>query len=396
MANLTAVDNPRAAVRNPVAVLVGLGAGAGLLLAWLGDLESSSGLWGTRYLWWETTFAGPIALAWLLSTRRHSVVLRAGLLGAASVVVTVLTRLGATGRGSWSLTETVCLLFILVRLVRTGQPVRRTVWISALVSLAVIGAPLRSAGDTIQVAFLLTFPTAGAVGAGAYLRALDTRRAQAVTEVRRTERLQLARDLHDLVAHHITGIVVQAQAAQTIHTQAPEQIQPILADIERAGLETLESMRQLVRVLRTERPDQPRRPGDLLAELASLTAGYSRNGGPGAGLVVGSQVRALHLSEPMRATVVRVVQEGLTNAQRHAAGNPAQVDVQLHGHELSVQVSNPVPPTRPVAPIGGHGGYGLIGLRERVEAVGGTLQAGPSNDRHWWVVAILPTSPPHN
>src|SRR2546425_8478591 len=92
---------------------------------------------------------------------------------------------------------------------------------------------------------------AGAVaGLGGSLRALDHRRRVAVTETRRAERLAMAADLHDFVAHHVTGILVQTQVAQMLATTEPERLDGILKDVERAAVEALDSMRRTVGLLR--------------------------------------------------------------------------------------------------------------------------------------------------
>src|SRR5690606_21079624 len=133
--------------------------------------------------------------------------------------------------------------------------------------------------ENILFSFLLTFFVGGAIGLGCYLRTIDGRRRRAVADVRQNERLALARELHDFVAHHVTGIVVQAQAARTIRETAPQQVDQLLQGIEQAGSETLESMRKLVRVLREDDTGAVR-PGELFAELAEMVAAFSERDTP--------------------------------------------------------------------------------------------------------------------
>ncbi|MER5884582.1 histidine kinase [Streptomyces sp. NPDC001941] len=293
--------------------------------------------------------------------------------------------------GSWGLLETAALLVLLGRTARRA-PAGIAVGLSLLLAVSVMALPLRmrsTDGDTF--AFLLTLAAAGAGGLGAYLRVLDDRRDRAVLAVRDAERRELARDLHDFVAHHVTGIVVQAQAAQAVRESAPDQLEPILRSIERAGTETLDSMRRLVRVLREE-STQAVRQGELTAELAELVAAHGRDGrGADARLRVSSAARAARLAPEVGTSVQRVVQEGLTNIARHAAG-AEQADVVLdtdHG-ALVVDVVNSAPPRR-TTPPGGRGGLGLIGLRERTEAVNGSFAAGPEPGGGWRVTARFPT-----
>ncbi|RYJ31402.1 two-component sensor kinase [Streptomyces sp. L-9-10] len=144
---------------------------------------------------------------------------------------------------------------------------------------AVVVAPVRMANpDSLLFAFLLTYAVGAAVALGCYLRVQDTRRARLVRAIRQGERIELAWDLHDFVAHHVTGIVVQANAARAVHETAPEQIDPILENIQKAGMETLDSMRRLVRVLR-EVDGGRRRPGELFTELAALVSDFCGDDG---------------------------------------------------------------------------------------------------------------------
>jgi signal transduction histidine kinase len=116
--------------------------------------------------------------------------------------------------------------------------------------------------------------------------------------------------------HHVTGIVVQANAARAIRETAPEQVDPILENIQKAGMETLDSMRRLVRVLRVDR--RPRRPGELFTELAALVSDFCGGEGQDANLSEAAPARAAQLAPEAQTSVHRLVQESLTNARRHA------------------------------------------------------------------------------
>jgi signal transduction histidine kinase len=131
--------------------------------------------------------------------------------------------------------------------------------------------------------------------------------------------MELARDLHDFIAHHVTGMVVQADAARAVLQIAPDQIDPILGNIRKAGMETLDSMRRLVRVLREEE-NRTLRPGELFAQLATMVSGFSANGEQDASLQLGAAARAAKLAPEVETSVQRVVQEALTNVRRHAPG----------------------------------------------------------------------------
>ncbi len=224
-----------------------------------------------------------------------------------------------------------------------------------------------------------------AVTVGVSLRWIDTGRREAVERVRRAERLDLARELHDVVAHHVTGIVLQAQAARLVAGSRPDRLDESLAGIETAGSEALTAMRRVVGLLRDAEDAPPGSPGpEGLRELVNRFA------------TVGPPVRLdLPDGEPagppeLTSTVYRVVRESLTNVARHAphAGS-VTVHVGQDGQGVTVAVADDAVPAR----VNRHrrGGYGLVGMRERVEALGGTLDAGPATSGPGWSVrATLP------
>lgn len=356
------------------------------VLLWLLDLVSSrpDGAWPPLVL-------GPLAVAVLCVRGGPGIEARA--LGAALVsgALTLGLALGPLRVSSWGLLESFALLALLTVTARTARLPAAYV-LCVLLAAAVVAAPVRVGvhSDTETFAFMLTVAAGGALALGGYLRSLDTRRALAVTATQEEERRRIARDLHDFVAHHVTGIVVQAQAARAIRESAPDQLDPLLAGIEQAGGETLDSMRRLVHVLRAE-PGATTRPADLLTELAALVAASP---GDAATLEVSARARAAALAPEVETSVHRVVQEALTNVTRHAPGaTDVRVRIGTEAAGLVVEVANgPGAHGRATdrTPPGGHGGLGLIGLRERVAAVGGSLEAGPLPGGGWRVRAALP------
>ena len=248
-----------------------------------------------------------------------------------------------------------------------------------------------------EVRLLLTLAFGGlygvGVGAGIYLRALDHRETLAAEAARRDERLELARELHDLVAHHVTGIVVQAQAAQVVADRDPAAAGTALARIEGAGKEALDAMRRLVGSLREDEAAAgaaPVAPPVGLAGLDDLAA-VSTGTGLAVHLHVDDEARRA-ASTTVAASAHRIVQESLTNARRHAFdATAARVDVRRDGADLVVTVTDdgrhPVGGPRQERP-----GYGLVGMTERAHALGGTLVAGPvAPPAHGWSVqARLP------
>jgi signal transduction histidine kinase len=373
-------------IPRPVQRLLVVALGAVLVGTWLLDLESKRGLhW--QYEWLPPLVSGPAAaVVLLLPDRWLSLERRAWAAACGSLVLTGLMLLAGWVSVGWGLLETASLL---VMLARTCRWVRRP-YVAVALGAAVVVAPQRMATpDSLPMAFLLTYAIGAAVALGCYLRVRDTRRARLVEAVRQGERLELARDLHDFVAHHVTGIVVQANAARAVRETAPEQIDPILENIQKAGVETLDSMRRLVRVLREV--DGRRRPGELFSELAALVSDFCGSEGRDATLSVAAPASAARLAPEAQASVHRLVQESLTNARRHAPGAPVAVRVGVADGRLQVEVRNTRPATPPPAtPVGGRGGFGMVGLRERVAAVKGTLEAGGTPDGGWRVAATFP------
>jgi signal transduction histidine kinase len=237
--------------------------------------------------------------------------------------------------------------------------------------------------------FLGMLAWGGALASGAWLRLLDIRRRLAIDTARRDERLELARELHDVVAHHVAGIVVQAQAARIVAAKRPDTLDATLAGIESAGSDALAAMRRVVSLLRDPGDSGGVTPGPgQLSDLVGRFAGH----GPAVqlNLSAGSQPR---WPPEVAATVYRVVQEALTNVILHAPeAASVTVTVRDGGSGVTVEVTDDAPRRT----LGGSpwltpgGGHGLIGMRERAQALGGTLQAGPGPDGGWVVAATLP------
>ncbi|GAA1597130.1 MULTISPECIES: sensor histidine kinase [Kribbella] len=250
---------------------------------------------------------------------------------------------------------------------------------------AVAGGGLIVAVGSLSIGHSSGIGTVNAIGwlvavlAGAATRIRDVRRRATAERIRQDERLELARELHDVVAHHISGIVLQAQGARLVGGRTPSQYDESLAGIEVAGAEALAAMRRMVGLLRSD---------DLVAgpvrldELRELVARFE-------GPAVELHLPATEPSWPpeVMITVCRVVQESLTNVARHAAhAATVTVHVTQQRRAVAVEVADDA------EPAGRHqrAGYGLIGLRERVEALGGTLEAGPGKATGWAVSASVP------
>lgn len=324
----------------------------------------------------------------------------------------------------WILTEVVALLTLLV-LVARWVSVRSAVIAGGLASAAVmatmwrITAPseTRDLPDVLGALLNWSFGVVLAAGLGSYLRVLDARRARSVVEARHAQRLEIARDLHDFVAHDVTGMVVQAQAAHVVASRSPHEALAALGRIEEAGLRALGSLDHTVRMLGDLAA--PMKEGDPPEGERSSTAFASRRFALEDVLALVGRFAAtdlrpvrLHVDtgpEPRLPSEVvsvayRVILEALTNIRRHAPAS-ARVDVSIvpAGHArdaaITVRVSNDVELTGdpvPSAPLRGDasvGGRGLSQLAECVADIGGSFSAGPidgDGSRCWQVTALLP------
>ncbi|MGH8918074.1 MAG: sensor histidine kinase, partial [Actinomycetes bacterium] len=212
------------------------------------------------------------------------------------------------------------------------------------------------------------------------LRWIDWRQRTAAAEARRDERLAIAGELHDVVGHNLTGIVVQAQAARHVAGEQPAAALDALARIEQEGAAALAAMRRMVGAMRDDVPTAPaagwQEVRDVVARTVEHGIPVTLRIGPGTEDVAPDVVTSAH----------RIVTEALTNVARHATAPTAvNVDIEVRRDRLLVTVADD-----------GRGasaprdGYGLVGMRERVETLGGTLVAGPEPSGGWLVRAELP------
>ncbi|WCO68104.1 histidine kinase [Iamia majanohamensis] len=234
-----------------------------------------------------------------------------------------------------------------------------------------------TAASMVVGAGFLMFPAA----LGASIRFRATARQRSVEQVRLQEREELARELHDTVAHHVSAIAIQAQAGRAVAAADPSRAASVLEVIEGAATEALAEMREVVGILRTGAAERAPAPG--VADIARLT-----EAGPGA-LRVEVDLRGDlgHLTGPVDAALYRLAQESITNARRHARGaRRVAVRVEGTGDAVRLEVRDDGRGGRD----GREPGYGLVGMAERVELLGGTFSAGPAPTGGWTVTAVLP------
>lgn len=225
----------------------------------------------------------------------------------------------------------------------------------------------------------------------AELRALQQVRAEAAV---RAERTRIARELHDVVAHHVTAIVVRAQAADRVGESRPEEYREAVRWIAPAGREALTAMRSVVRVLREPEPGDEDAPATApltpLPDLTELTGVLERVRGAGLSVTADLPSPPPPCPPDVGLAVVRVAQEALTNVLQHSAAGHADVRLSAATGVLTLRVADAGPALH--APGTSDGGNGIGHMRERAAACGGTLVAGPEQDGRWVVRMEVPLS----
>lgn len=353
-------------------------AAVAVLVFWAGLIAGS---WGGGY-WVFDCAAGAAVCALALARRLAPVWTAVAGLAVAAVAVLVAAWAGLPNEPGPAMA--LGLSVLVGSAVRT-LPVRPACAVAAgglAVAAASVPGAHNGATVTLNVAAWLA-----AVGVGGGLRLLAARRMSAADRVRYDERRRLARELHDVAAHHLTGIVLQAQAARLLARRGSGPLEESLEDIEDAGAGALAALRRVVGLLREAADDVPGPPG----RLTDLVGGFD---GPPVTLRVHGEAESW--PPEVAGTVYRIVQESLTNVARHAARARAvtvEVTVEVTGRDgaVVVEVADDAPPAPPSR---SRGGYGLLGMRERVEALDGTLRAGPRPEGGWTVHATLPLTGP--
>ncbi|MFD8597838.1 sensor histidine kinase [Kitasatospora sp. NPDC059646] len=292
---------------------------------------------------------------------------------------------GAPVAGTAGVVELAALLGLVALAVRHG-PHRAALW----PVLAAAAWPMRYVGFEPPLLGFGALAVAAAGAVGRYLHALDRQRERAVAAARHAQRLELAHDLHDFVAHDVSGMVAQAQAGALLVQQSPERAAALFARIEQAGQQALASLDRTVDLLRA--PDRAedgggRSPHGGLAELPALAQRFTATGGPTVQLALGPGP----VGRECAATVHRIAVEALTNVRRHApSARTVRIELVDTGGRLELRIHNDgAAAARRLRPRGGHG---LAGLAARVEALGGTFRAGPVADG-WQLTATFPPAP---
>jgi signal transduction histidine kinase len=283
--------------------------------------------------------------------------------------------------GLYSMMAILVLLYSLVRWGSGREVALGMAFVAAIVALGMYVAAAGVADVVGGVLFLLLFVALAAVFR--YRADLWQRQER---EIRNQERLALARELHDTVAHHVSAIAVQAQAGRVVADAEPALAVKALAAIEDEAARTLAEMRTMVRVLRDGEWGAYSPP----LGVADLSALARADGILAVDVSLAGSV--MQLPGPVDAAIYRLAQEALTNAIRHAhSATRVGIDVSRVGDEVRLRVADDgrTDPGRRTAR-----GFGLTGMAERAHLLGGSMSAGPVPHGGWVVEAVLPARIP--
>lgn len=355
-----------------------------MLVALVVSVAVIEGAFRPDVVWRPMVTAVAVALAFTLPWRRsHPMAVVVVAFGTLAVIdgATAVTGVGPVG-----LYAQGYVLLLAYSLLRWGAGREAGVGLAAMLATATLNMvfitneEVTGFGETVAAFAFLLFPAA----LGASVRFRANSRLREIDQVKLREREQLARELHDTVAHHVSSIAIQAQAGQTLACTNPQATVEALTVIEKVASRTLADMRLMVGVLRAgEEPSLA--PPPRVGDIQRLTEG--------AGDSLPVEVRLSgdlgDLRPSVEAAVYRIAQESITNARRHAR-HATGIAVSIAGTDGRVYVT--VSDDGDSRPGGGgsSSGYGLVGMRERASLLGGTLNAGPGPDRGWTVTASLP------
>ncbi|GGM83555.1 two-component sensor histidine kinase [Dactylosporangium sucinum] len=337
---------------------------------------------------------GVVSVACVLTRRRWPI--PALLVGTAATLAEVIARAPAT-----TLTLTLgVLMYAATRYTDRTRP-----WVLALgvAGVLFVAGMLVDAAQWWQLGTFALFAWIGggaAVGDAArnrraYIAEVTERARQAEQtredEARRRvmdERLRIARELHDVVAHHIAVINVQAGAAGHVLRKNPDLVWPVLEHIRQASDTVLREIRSVIGVLREPGEADSTEPSSGLDRVPDLLANLTATGFTVAARTDGD---ARPLPAIVDLAAYRIVQEALTNAHRYGDGD-AELTIAWTAEAVTVEVTNRIGLSRPAGP--GGSGFGLIGMRERAAAAHGTVTTGRAPDGRFRVCATLPLHEP--
>jgi len=275
----------------------------------------------------------------------------------------------------------ICVLLLPYALFRWGAGREAAIGLAIILAASVVGIAGDFTGvvDAVIGAVFLLFPAA----LGASVRYRVSSRLREIDQVKLRERQQLARELHDTVAHHVSAIAIQAQAGRTVAAGRPDAAVRALEVIEEAASRTLVEMRDMVGLLRDgDEPD--RAPQRGVADIERLARDDAH--GPRVDVELSGEFDTLRPS--VGAAMYRLAQEAITNATQHAR-HATRIDVHVAGEDDCVRLTVRDDGDAGSAD-GSRSGYGLVGMAERAALLGGTFEAGPGPGKGWTVNAVVP------
>lgn len=353
------------------------------VLALFGTAEAAAA--GASPLWFAGTLAATLPLAW---RRRYPM----------EVIVWTIGMLLVSGAFPNEVPDTVLPLPLLVLTAFTAgreAPSGRVAALGAVAIATAVAIPFTSGDDEentpVEDLIAVAVIVGGSAGAGHLLRVRrqETAQLQALTEQLAAEqearaeaavaeeRTRMARELHDIVAHSVSLIAVQAAAAEDLLDRDHERARASIRAVQTTARDALGEMRRLLSVLRAgddglDLAPQPglRAAGDLVRQARSA----------GLDVRMREEGRREELPAGLDLSAYRILQEALTNARKHGGAAPTEVLVRCGEDELLLEIANQLGETP--AGNGGGGGHGLAGMRERARIYGGTLDAGTDGDRY--------------
>ena len=336
-------------------------------------------------VWRALSMAVALALLpTLLWRRTHPLQSVAAAFGLVAVVMVASLILGDDWRG---LDATVFVMLLVYALFRWGSGRDAVIGLAILSFVLLLSAfdaqmhsdeiPLSEVAEGALFVLLVA-------AVGASVRYADKARRRGMDQMKLLEREQLARELHDTVAHHVSAIAIRAQAGRVVASTDPAAAVEALAVIEQEASRTLAEMRTMVSALRQgEEPDLTPQRGVAQVEDLATSPGER----PRVEVELSGDLDGLRPS--VDAAIFRLAQESITNAVRHAR-HATRVQVAVRGEpdcvRMTVHDDGDPGPFDPRTATG----FGLVGMAERAKLLGGTLEAGPARNRGWTVTAVLP------
>lgn len=353
-----------------------------LLLAALLPATVLEGIFRPDVVWRPVALLIGVGLVITLLWRRtHPLAMVA--VGFGTWIVLGLASLLTVG-ASVGLYTSACVLLLTYALFRWGSGQESIIGLGLMLTSAVIGLAVDWTGVVEAVFGMLVLLVPALLGASVRYRA--TARGRELDQIKLREREQLARELHDTVAHHVSAITIRAQAGQVVAASDPAAAVDALRVIEQEAVRTLDEMRTIVGVLRRGEAVE-RVPQKGVSDITRLRTPDHR---PHVDVTLTGDLD--DLAPSLGAALYRIAQEAVTNAMRHAR-HATRVEVRVVGDDDCVRLSVRDDGD---ASLSGRGpdGYGLIGMSERATLLGGSLVAGPEEGRGWSVDVILPRAVP--